>query len=53
MNIFITRINGMAWDDIAQYAQRMAADIGNRLGFKDMGIYVYDSSRESEKRDLR
>ncbi|XCP84461.1 glycosyltransferase [Roseburia hominis] len=47
MNMFITRINGMALTATAQYAQKMVADIAHGLGVKDMGIFCYDSSNES------
>lgn len=47
MRIFITCINGLA--ATAQYAQRMVSDIAHQLGFKNMGIFYYNSREESEE----
>lgn len=45
MKLFITCINGMG--GTASYAQEMVAGIARQLGFRDISIYCYDSSRES------
>lgn len=45
MKIFITCINGIL--GAAQEAQSMVSNIAHQLGFRNMGIYVYDSSEES------
>lgn len=45
MKIFITCINGLG--GTASYAQSMVSDIAHQLGFRNMGIYVYDSKGES------
>lgn len=47
MNFFITRINAAPVQSTAEYAQRMVSDIAHPLGFKDLGIYFYNSSKES------
>lgn len=45
MKVFITCINGMG--GAAQEAQEMVSKIAHQLGFRTMGIYVYDSREES------
>lgn len=45
MKIFITCINGLV--GTAAYAQAMVSDIAHQLGFRNMGIYVYDPKEES------
>lgn len=45
MRIFITCINGIGGP--AHEAQVMVSDIAHQLGFRNMGIYCYDSSAES------
>ena len=45
MRIFITCINGIGGS--ALEAQVMVSDIAHQLGFKNMGIFCYDSSAES------
>lgn len=47
MKTFITCINGVG--ETARYAQEMVSDIAHQLGFKHMGIYSYDSSKESDQ----
>lgn len=47
MKIFITCINGLI--GAAPYAQAMVSDIAHQLGFRNMGIYVYDSKGESSE----
>ena len=47
MKTFITCINGV--EETARYAQEMVSDIAHQLGFKHMGIYSYDSSKESDQ----
>lgn len=47
MKVFITCINGLA--ATAQYAQVMVSDIAHQLGFKNMGIFYYNSREESEE----
>ena len=47
MKVFITCINGMI--STAQYAQVMVSDIAHYLGFKNVGIFCYDSSEESNE----
>lgn len=46
MKIFTTCINGVG--SVEQYLQGMISDIAHQLGFKIMGIYVYDSKEESD-----
>lgn len=45
MKIFITCINGLS--GAAQYAQTMVSDIAHQLGFRNMGIFYYNSREES------
>ncbi len=45
MKVFITCTNGLA--GAAQDAQEMVSHVGHQLGFRNMGIYVYDSRNES------
>lgn len=45
MKVFITCTNGLG--GTAQHAQEMVSDIAHRLGFRNMGIYLYDSREES------
>lgn len=45
MKIFISCINGMGGP--AAIAQAMVSDIAHQLGFRNMGIFCYDSSEES------
>lgn len=45
MRVFITCTNGLG--GAAQDAQEMVSNIGHQLGFRNMGIYVYDSREES------
>lgn len=47
MKAFITCINGLT--SIAGYAQAMVSNIAHQLGFKNMGVYYYDSSEESDQ----
>lgn len=47
MKVFITCINGLM--SAAQYAQVMVSDIAHQLGFKNMGIFYYNSREESEE----
>ena len=46
MKIFITCINALG--GTAEYAQVMVSDIAHQLGFRNMGIYFYNSRVESE-----
>lgn len=45
MKIFITCINGLS--GAAQHAQTMVSDIAHQLGFRNMGIFCYNSREES------
>ena len=45
MKMFITCINGRI--NMTQYVQIMVSDIAHQLGFRNMGIYFYDSREES------
>lgn len=47
MKVFITCINGIGGPALA--SQEMVSDIAHQLGFKSMGIYCYDSSKESKE----
>ncbi len=47
MKIFITCINGIG--GTALESQVMVSDIAHQLGFRNMGIYCYDSGAESEE----
>ena len=47
MNVYITKLNGLPMHDISQYIQRMTAEIGHQLGFREMGIYRYNRAGES------
>ena len=47
MKVLITCINGLA--GTAQYAQAMVSDIAHQLGFKNMGIFFYNSREESSQ----
>lgn len=49
MNIFITRLNGWGYDDTAQYAQVMSANIAHQMGFKEMAIYGFREFGESDE----
>lgn len=46
MKIFITCINALG--GTAEYAQVMVSDIAHQLGFRNMGIYFYNSREESD-----
>lgn len=46
MKLYITCTNGIG--GTARYGQEMVADIAHQLGFRDISIYCYDSSGESE-----
>lgn len=47
MKVFISCTNGLA--GAAQDAQEMVSRVGHQLGFRNMGIYVYDSRNESNE----
>lgn len=47
MNVYITRINGMSFENPVQYRQYMVSEIGHRLGMREMGIYCYNGDTES------
>lgn len=47
MKVFITCLNGLG--DTAQYAQVMVSDIAHQLGFRNMGIFFYNSREESDQ----
>ncbi len=49
MNVYITKLNGLPLQDISQYMQRMTAEIGHQLGFREMGIYRYNGAGESKE----
>lgn len=49
MNVYITKLNGLPMQDISQYKQRMTAEIGHQLGFREMGIYRYNGAGESKE----
>lgn len=49
MNVYITRINGISFDNVDQYKQHMVTGIAHQLGIREMGIYHYDSSGESDE----
>ncbi len=46
MKVFITCINALG--GMGEYSQVMVSDIAHQLGFRNMGIYFYNSSEESE-----
>lgn len=48
MSVYMTRINGWSLDDMTHYKQHMTFNIAQRLGIKEMGIYRYNGSNESE-----
>lgn len=45
MKVFITCMNRLG--GAAGHAQEMVSDIAHRLGFRNMGIFLYNSSKES------
>lgn len=47
MNVYITKLNGMAVTATEQYAQQMTANIAHSLGVREMGVYRYNASGES------
>ena len=47
--IYITRINGLAPHDTAQYMQHMTAELAHQLGVKEMALYRYNCEAESEE----
>ncbi|MCM1025978.1 MAG: SP_1767 family glycosyltransferase [Roseburia sp.] len=47
MKVFITCTNGLG--GTAQDAQEMVSDIAHQMGFRNMGIYFYNSREESEE----
>ena len=49
MNIYITKLNGLPLQDIAQYKQRMTAEIAHQLGCREMGVYRYNGATESQE----
>ena len=49
MNVYITKINGLPAQDTSQYVQRMTAEIGHQLGFREMGLYHYNRAGESNE----
>ena len=52
MNVYITKLNGLPMHDISQYIQRMTAEIGHQLGFREMGIYRYNGEGEQSWGEL-
>lgn len=48
MNTYITRINGLSFQNLRQYQQYMVADIAHRLGCREMGLYCYDWKDEPD-----
>lgn len=53
MNVYITKINGMALTCTEQYAQHMAANVAHTLGIREMGIYRYNTNGESTENRQR
>lgn len=52
MNLYITKLNAMG--NAMQDMQRMTAEIAHQLGFREMGIYYYNTRGESpEHRNVR
>ncbi|MCI9621039.1 MAG: glycosyltransferase [Dorea sp.] len=49
MNTYITRINGLSFEDSRQYRQYMVAEAAIQLGCREMGIYCYDWKNEPEE----
>lgn len=49
MNVYITRINGLSFENTRQYRQYMAVGIAHRLGIREMGIYCYNGESESRE----
>ena len=47
MKVFITSINGRS--GTSQYVQAMVSDIAHQIGFRNMGIYYYNSREESSQ----
>lgn len=45
MKLFITCLNGLGGP--AQAAQEIVSNVAHQLGFRNMGVYFYDSSTES------
>lgn len=48
MNTYITRINGLSFDDPMQYRQYMVAEVAHQLGFREMGLYRYNWKDEPD-----
>ena len=48
MNTYITRVNGLSFQDSRQYRQYMVAEMAIQLGCREMGIYCYDWKDEPE-----
>lgn len=48
MNTYITRVNGLSFEDSRQYRQYMVAEAAIQLGCREMGIYCYDWKDEPE-----
>lgn len=52
MNIYITKLNGMG--NITQSIQHMTTEIAHQLGFREMGVYYYNTNGEKpEQRSVR
>lgn len=52
MNVYITKLNGIG--NMMQFMQCMTADIAHQLGFREMGVYCYNTNAENlEHRRVR
>lgn len=48
MNVHITNIYGFIQDQELKKKQNLYADAGHALGFKEMGIFNFDVSTDTE-----
>lgn len=53
MNVYITRLNGANIRETAQYIQNQTAEIAYKLGYREMGIYHYNTEGESNESRAR
>lgn len=49
MSVYITRINGLSYENPMQYMQYMVAELAHLLGIKELGIYRYNGDSEKEE----
>lgn len=48
MNIYITKVNGMSMWNSLQYRQWMTVEIAHQMGCREMGIFCYNGSAETD-----